>query len=88
MDPRINTIDKITILYRTGIKFFRGGIRRFFLKEAHGMLLIGKNVQITHGTNIRCGKNVKFEDFSEIHGLCSEGLNFGDNKSRCYDSSV
>lgn len=78
MDPRINTIDKITILYRTGIKFFRGGIRRFFLKEAHGMLLIGKNVQITHGTNIRCGKNVKFEDFSEIHGLCSEGLNFGD----------
>lgn len=25
-----------------------------------------------------CGKNVKFEDYSEIHGLCSEGLNFGD----------
>ena len=42
------------------------------------MLLIGKGVQISHGKRIRCGKNVKFEDFSEIHGLCAEGLNFGD----------
>lgn len=25
MDSRISTIDKITILYRTGIKFLRGG---------------------------------------------------------------
>lgn len=31
-----------------------------------------------YGKHIRCGKNVKFEDFAEIHGLCSNGLNFGD----------
>lgn len=78
MDSRISTIDKIAILYRTGIKFLRGGVCRIFLKESHGMLLVGKNVQITHGKHICCGKNVKFEDFSEIHGLCSDGLNFGD----------
>lgn len=42
------------------------------------MLLIGKSVQITHGKHISCGKNVKFEDYSEIDGLCSGGLNFGD----------
>ena len=42
------------------------------------MLLIGKGVQISHGKHIRCGKNVKFEDYAEIHGLCSDGLNFGD----------
>ena len=78
MDSRISTFDKITILYHTGIKFLRGTICRIFLKEVHGMLLIGKSVQITHGKHIRCGKNVKFEDFSEIHGLCSDGLNFGD----------
>lgn len=78
MDSGISTIDKITILCRTGIKFLRGGVRRIFLKESHGMLLVGKNVQITHGKYICCGKNVKFEDFSEIHGLCSDGLNFGD----------
>lgn len=78
MDSRIRIADKLAILYHTGIKFLRGSVCRIFLKEAHGMLLVGKSVQITHGKNIRCGKNVKFEDFSEIHGLCSDGLNFGD----------
>mgnify|MGYP004656896207 CR=1 FL=1 len=78
MDSRISVIDKMAILYRTGIKVLRGGVCRVFLKEAHGIFLVGKRVQITHGKHIRCGKNVKFEDFSEIHGLCSGGLNFGD----------
>lgn len=79
MNKNIQIEDKISILFRTGIKFLRGGVRRIFLKEVHGMLLVGKGVQITHGKHIRCGKNVKFEDYSEIHGLCSEGLNFGDH---------
>ena len=78
MDSRIRIADKLAILYHTGIKFLRGSACRIFLKETHGMLLVGKNVKITHGKHIRCGKNVKFEDFSEIHGLCSDGLNFGD----------
>ena len=78
MDSKISAIDKISILCRTGIKFLRGIKCRIFLKEVHGMLLVGKDVQISYGKHIRCGKNVKFEDYSEIHGLCSEGLNFGD----------
>lgn len=78
MNSNIKAIDKLIILSRTGIKFLRGWVRRLFLKETHGMLLVGKGVQISHGKHIRCGKNVKFEDYSEIHGLCSEGLNFGD----------
>jgi len=73
----IKKYDKFLILWRTGIKVIRGLIFRIFLKEAHGMLLIGKNVQISHGRHIRCGKNVKFENYAEIHGLCSEGLIFG-----------
>ena len=78
MDNKILLLDKIIIFSGTGIKVIRGLYKRIFLKETHGMLLVGKNVRITHGKHIRCGKNVKFEDFSEIHGLCSEGLNFGD----------
>lgn len=78
MNSNIKAIDKLIILSRTGIKFLRGSVRRLFLKEAHGMLLIGKGVQISHGKHIRCGKNVKFEDYSEIHGLCEE-LVFGNN---------
>lgn len=78
MNTDIEKMDKISILFRTGIKAVRGCFKRLFLKEAHGVLLVGKGVQITHGNHIHCGKNVKFEDFSEIHGLCSCGLNFGD----------
>lgn len=78
MNIYIENVDKINILLRTGIKVARGYFKRLFLKEAHGILLIGKGVQIYHGKHIRCGKNVKFEDFSEIHGLCSAGLKFGD----------
>ena len=78
MDSKINIIDKLIILSRIGLKFFRGGVCRLFFKQAKGIFLVGKHVQISHGKHIRCGKNVKFEDYSEIHGLCSEGLNFGD----------
>ena len=49
------------------------------MKRVKGLFLVGKKVQITHGRHISCGRNVKFEDFSEIHGLCSDGLVFGDN---------
>lgn len=78
MDSRVDITDKIAILYRTAIKILRGEMKKIFLKEAHGMLLVGRGVQISHGKHIRCGKNVKFEDYAEIHGLCSDGLNFGD----------
>lgn len=78
MIEKIKLIDKLNILFRTGIKFCRGLRKRLFLKESHGLFLCGKKVQISHGNHIKCGKNVKFEDYSEIHGLCSDGLIFGD----------
>ena len=78
MNAAIEKKDKINILCRTGVKVIRGCFKKLFLKETHGMLLVGKGVQISHGKHIRCGKNFKFEDFAEIHGLCSNGLNFGD----------
>ena len=78
MNAAIEKKDKINVLCRTGVKVIRGCFKKLFLKETHGMLLVGKGVQISHGKHIRCGKNVKFEDFAEIHGLCSIGLNFGD----------
>nr|WP_296074086.1 acyltransferase [uncultured Ruminococcus sp.] len=79
MDRKISKYDKFIILKNTGIKFIRGIWKRIFLKKTSGLFLVGKKVQVKHGRHITCGKNVKFEDYSEIHGLCSEGLNFGDN---------
>lgn len=78
MNKEIKVLDKFIILWHTGWKILRGGYRRLFLKNAKGILIIGKHVQITHGNHITCGKHVKFEDYAEIHGLSSEGLNFGD----------
>jgi acetyltransferase-like isoleucine patch superfamily enzyme len=79
MDNRISKVDKISIYRRAGIKALRGALKKPFLKRADGLLMIGKGVQITHGKHITCGKRVKFEDYAEIHGLCSEGLVFGND---------
>ncbi|QEN06970.1 acyltransferase [Oceanispirochaeta crateris] len=78
-NDKISSADKVCILFRAGIKLLRGFWFRLFLKKVKGSFLVGKHVHITHGKHITCGKNVKFEDFTEIHGLCNEGLQFGDN---------
>ncbi len=79
MNTNISALDKLNIYFRTAVKLLRGCVKRLFLKETHGLFLCGKKVDISHGKHIRCGKNVKFEDYSEIHGLCADGLTFGDN---------
>lgn len=78
MNEKIGLTDKLIIYKNTGKKALRGLVKRLFLKEVHGLFLVGKHTTITHGRHIRCGKNVKFEDYAEIHGL-SEELVFGDN---------
>ena len=79
MNNSIKGIDRILIYLYTGKKFLRGIFLRLFVKEVHGLFLVGKGIKINHCSHIRCGKNVKFEDYVEIQGLCSEGLRFGDN---------
>ncbi len=79
MHSSITFTDKIIVYRQAGIKVLRGLWYRFFMKKTKGLFLVGSKVKITHCSHISCGKNVKFEDFAEIHGLCSEGLVFGDN---------
>jgi len=74
----ISLLDKAIIYKNAGFKAFRGLYTRLFLHKCHGLLFVGKKVKITHGNHISCGKCVKFEDYSEIQGLCSDGLVFGD----------
>lgn len=75
----ITAYNKIIILWGAGWKFLRGLFVRVLFKKVKGLFFVGKHVDITHANNIICGKSVKFEDYAEIHGLCSEGLIFGDN---------
>ncbi len=79
MHSSLSLIDKFIVYRQAGVKVLRGMWYRLFMKKTKGLFLVGKNVRITHCNHISCGKNVKFEDYTEIHGLCSDGLVFGDN---------
>lgn len=71
--------DKIIIYLRTALKVARGTFKGIGIKKRVFPIFIGKHVDISHKRNIYCGKNVKFEDYSEIHGLSTYGLHFGNN---------
>lgn len=71
--------DKVRLLFYSGKKVLRGLWKRLFIKETHGLFLVGVHTTITHGNHIVCGNRVKFEDYTEIHGLCKDGLVFGNN---------
>lgn len=80
--PRINKSvslkNKIIIYKDTASKILRGFVKGLFVRKKFP-LFIGKGVKLTHQSNIFCGKNVKFEDYSEIQGLSTEGLHFENN---------
>ena len=79
MNGNITVYDKLIIYFYAACKLLRGFFTKPFLKRSKGLLFIGKKVSITHGKHVICGKNVKFEDYCEIHGLSSEDLYFKDN---------
>lgn len=47
-DSKISRKDKLVILLRTGIKALRGLWKRIFIKEAHGLFLVGAHVTLLH----------------------------------------
>lgn len=71
--------DRFVILIRAAVKALRGVCRKPFMGKSAGLLLVGRHVTISHARHVFCGKRVKFEDYSEIHGLCSYGLIFGND---------
>lgn len=71
--------DQMIIAFMVLGKIIRGKYIALFLRSCQGTLYVGKKVKITHCQHISCGKNVKFEDYAEIHGLCKDGLIFKDN---------
>lgn len=79
INEKVSNYDKVIIYVQTAQKICRGAIRSAFFKRKKLPIFIGKHVDITHKEKIFCGKNVKFEDYSEIHGLSTNGLNFGKN---------
>lgn len=79
ISPKATLIDKLEIYSKTSIKILRGFLKGIGLKKRKFPIFVGEHVDISHKQNIYCGKNVKFEDYSEIHGLSTHGLYFGNN---------
>lgn len=74
-----SSTDKIKIYAKTLTKLVRGCVKGLTIKNKKFPIFIGKKAEITHKNYIHCGKNVKFEAYSEIHGLSTHGLHFGNN---------
>lgn len=79
INSSISAKAKIEIYKKTSFKIIRGIIKSNFFGEKKLPLFIGKHVSLSHTEKIFCGKNVKFEDYSEIQGLSLHGLRFGNN---------
>lgn len=77
INPNIHTNDKFIIIKNTLYKILRGSLKWGI--HSKFPLFVGKHTNITHRNSIFCGKNVKFESYSEIHGLSTHGLHFGND---------
>lgn len=81
--PKINSTvskkDRLIIYMDTLAKVARGCFKRLGLAKVSGLFFVSKGAKINHKSHIYCGKNVKFEADSEIHGLSTHGLYFGNN---------
>lgn len=79
INDSLSRITKIQIYFISMNKILRGLGVKLFLKKSRGLLFVGKRTHITHKQYIEVGKNVKFEDLSEIQGLSINNLQFGNN---------
>ncbi|MCG0826403.1 acyltransferase [Lactiplantibacillus plantarum] len=77
--PLLQRRDKILVIVHVLPKLLNGLLHAPFFKARSGFQYIGRQVHITHAKHISCGRNVKFEDYAEIHGLSRKGLIFKDN---------
>ncbi|OIM20753.1 hypothetical protein ATX59_07500 [Oenococcus oeni] len=79
MNDSLNFFDKLNICRETSMKLFIGFWNKLFLKESHGLLFVGRKVSIHNRRHLKVGRNVKFETLSEIQGLSTDGVAFGNN---------
>lgn len=75
----VSLIDRFIIYKNSLLKLIKGTVISIGMRKKSFPLFVGKKVSISHKRNIYCGKKVKFESYSEIHGLSKQGLVFSDN---------
>lgn len=70
--------DIVQLGNKVGPMALRGLWWKLFLRQARGLLLVGKGVSIRNPQYIALGRNFVAEDYCEIQGLSTQGLIFGD----------
>jgi len=81
LDPHLTGGDVLSILWRRGWAFLRGLWWRWRVAECHGVLFVGRRVQIFHARHLHLGRSVTIEDDVRIDALSREGVWLGDNVS-------
>ncbi len=78
LDPALSERDAAAILGRVGANFLRGCWWRLRLGSCGGRLFVARGARLMNPRHIHCGRDVKFEELCEIHGLSRQGVHFGD----------
>ncbi|APX71962.1 acyltransferase [Companilactobacillus allii] len=79
INGKITSFSKYQIYQSALRKVSKGFIYNMFFRKNFGTTFIGKQVNLFNKQYMNVGKNVKFEDYSEIQGLSKQGLFFADN---------
>ncbi|MHC6536963.1 acyltransferase [Latilactobacillus sakei] len=88
INRNISIKDKLQIYMMIFSKLIRGFLYRWRFKSVKGLLLIGKRVDIYNSSKIELGKNVKLESGSEIQGLSTKGIKFGNDVTIGRDTMI
>lgn len=88
VDPAISDTIALQILRYSAVKVARGLLVKRRLRSSTGTLMVGRRVTITHPQMISCGYGFVVEDNAELHGLCRDGLRFGNNVTIGRDAQI
>lgn len=79
LDPALTGRVLLQVAFQRGSAVLRGVWRRLWLREAKGVLFVGKAVSLQHPQLISIGRSVIIEDYVRIDALSQQGVILGDN---------
>ena len=89
LDPRLSSIDLVTVGSSIGLKVIRGYWWKLRLRH-RGLLLVGRGVAIRNSGHIRIEGTLIVEDNAEIQGLADAARDLREQShggSECHDST-
>ena len=79
LDSQLSAIDLLNLILQMIGWAIRGVIKKPFLGESKGLILLGQGVRIRYSRYLQVGKNFIIEDYAEIVALSKQGIICGDN---------